>query len=480
MLELTDHTALRTPFSRLSRPASSLRMTRLMARVANSGLPLKLLHHDRPVHERRRGLIQRILVDVLDDADDLAPQVGTVRSRVANALTQRRGRRSPDFAGEVLGDDRHLRTSVDVAPRDVASGDHPRADGAEVARRHDLHSTHRRRRPGRSPSPRRRPALSATRSGPSIGTALAKAAALHAGQRRNLVENLVLHPRDTFRLGHLLRRHPHSGRLDIGSGRKSRARRLSSATNVRIIRPDATSRTSASATCTTTSALRVRCRSRLVLAPRAAPTIGAPCCAACFNAGIAPNSRLENSETTMANATTRGSSEMSSTRGNVVGAVADDHFEAGIRERHAQRAADEREHQAFDQHLSARCLLVARRAPSARQTPDAGCRICTSMQIGDVGARDEQHHSDRRHQDPQHVADAADDFVLQRLHDRCDPPVLERLPPGVLGGVGQALSQIGSIRAMSALASATVTPGLRRARLRIAEAADRQAAAIEA
>ena len=36
--------------------------------------------------------------------------------------------------------------------------------------------------------------------------------------------------------------------------------------------------------------------------------------------------------------------------------------------------------------------------------------------------------------------------------------------PAMLGGIGQALSQIGSIRAMSALASATVTPGLSRAR----------------
>ena len=37
--------------------------------------------------------------------------------------------------------------------------------------------------------------------------------------------------------------------------------------------------------------------------------------------------------------------------------------------------------------------------------------------------------------------------------------------PAMLGDIGQALSQIGSIRAMSALASATVTPGLSRARL---------------
>jgi hypothetical protein len=41
MLGLTDHTALRTPFSRLSRPASLLRMTRLTGRVTDSRAPLK-------------------------------------------------------------------------------------------------------------------------------------------------------------------------------------------------------------------------------------------------------------------------------------------------------------------------------------------------------------------------------------------------------------------------------------------------------
>ena len=107
---------------------------------------------------------------------------GPSPERLANALTERRGGRSPDLAGEVLGDDRHLRPSVDVVPRDVAPGDHPRADGAEVAGRYGLHSTHRRRRPGRvAPARRRRSGCVHTRSGPSIGTALAKAAAVTPG-----------------------------------------------------------------------------------------------------------------------------------------------------------------------------------------------------------------------------------------------------------------------------------------------------------
>jgi hypothetical protein len=39
MLGLPDDTALRTPASRLARPCCSLRMTRLIGRVTNSGAP---------------------------------------------------------------------------------------------------------------------------------------------------------------------------------------------------------------------------------------------------------------------------------------------------------------------------------------------------------------------------------------------------------------------------------------------------------
>ena len=76
MLGLTDDTALRTPPSRLSRPAWSLRMTRLIARDDEQRRAAEVVHHDRPVDHRRCGLMHRILVDVLDDADDLAPDGG--------------------------------------------------------------------------------------------------------------------------------------------------------------------------------------------------------------------------------------------------------------------------------------------------------------------------------------------------------------------------------------------------------------------
>jgi len=58
-----------------------------------------------------------------------------------------------------------------------------------------------------------------------------------------------------------------------------------------------------------------------VLAPRAAPASGWPRWVACFTAGSRPKRTLETIEMTTAKTTTRGSSEMSSTRGNVVGAV---------------------------------------------------------------------------------------------------------------------------------------------------------------
>ena len=58
------------------------------------------------------------------------------------------------------------------------------------------------------------------------------------------------------------------------------------------------------------------------------------------------------------------------------------------------------------------------------------------QQVGDVRARDEQHHADRAHQHPQHALDVADEVVLQRPDVRRDARLLEHLDgcsPGTAG-----------------------------------------------
>ena len=76
--------------------------------------------------------------------------------------------------------------------------------------------------------------------------------------------------------------------------------------NVRIINPALTRSTSAIATCTTTSTLRTRWRSRLTLAVRpmlpSAAEIRGP---VYFSAGISPNNTLDNSERTAVNPNVR-------------------------------------------------------------------------------------------------------------------------------------------------------------------------------
>ena len=48
-------------------------------------------------------------------------------------------------------------------------------------------------------------------------------------------------------------------------------------------------------------------------------------------------------------------------------------------------------------------------------------------QVGDVRARDEQHEADGAEQNPQHVADVADDIDVERTHQRSEPRIVEHL-----------------------------------------------------
>ena len=67
-----------------------------------------------------------------------------------------------------------------------------------------------------------------------------------------------------------------------------------------------TTSTSASATCTTTKALRVALRSRLALDAARGEGLGASMCSACLSAVIEPNRSVDASETATVNASTGG------------------------------------------------------------------------------------------------------------------------------------------------------------------------------
>ncbi len=67
-----------------------------------------------------------------------------------------------------------------------------------------------------------------------------------------------------------------------------------------------TTSTSASATWTTTNALRVVLRSRLALEPRTPPNADMSTSSACLSAVIEPNASVDASETATVNASTAG------------------------------------------------------------------------------------------------------------------------------------------------------------------------------
>ena len=94
-----------------------------------------------------------------------------------------------------------------------------------------------------------------------------------------------------------------------------------SAWNDRIISPELTSSTSASATWTTTSVLRARCRSLLALSVRPPPRSEAPTCGPAYLiTGIDPKSNPATSEMPSVNSSTTPSIPISSSRGRFVGA----------------------------------------------------------------------------------------------------------------------------------------------------------------
>ena len=143
----------------------------------------------RPVDDGRRLLVDAVFANVLDDADHLLP--GLKRS-LADLLADRGRRRTPQFAGEVGGDERNRLETVFFSPCQIPARNQARAVGAEEVRR-DMYLYQR--SGGSSPG---REVLSAAKieshmgSKPSIAIASAKPAEVTPGMAFNFVDDRIL------------------------------------------------------------------------------------------------------------------------------------------------------------------------------------------------------------------------------------------------------------------------------------------------
>src|ERR1035437_8026593 len=178
--------------------------------------------------------------------------------------------------------------------------------------------------------------------------------------------------------------------------------------NVRIMSPEQISRTSARATCTTTSALRARCRSRLWLSAR--PPSRRPVLIptpAYLITGIRPMTMLTKSASPNVNSSTGPSMPISFRRGRPVGFTA-------IRSRNDPKAKPspmrgprKPQPQPLEEH-------PPRDAPPPRPECRADRQLLAAafnahkQQVCYVCARHQKHHGDGTHQYPQNVSHVAD------------------------------------------------------------------------
>ena len=88
---------------------------------------------------------------------------------------------------------------------------------------------------------------------------------------------------------------------------------------------------------------------------------------------------------------------------------------ADAREHEAEHAADDRQQHALGHELAQQPAAAGAERGAHRELamPRLGAR---QQQVGEVGARDQQHERHRRLQHPDGAAGAADDLLLHRLH----------------------------------------------------------------
>ena len=193
---------------------------------------------------------------------------------------------------------------------------------------------------------------------------------------------------------------------------------------LRMSSADPTSRTSADAVCTTTSASRVRLLR---------PTMPRPACWRLprrepekRKAGSRPNAHAASTEMPAVKSSAVRSRPRGGESGNGCAAKAagdrirrraDQERDAGPRDERADRASRGREKQRLG-HLRAHQIASSGAERAAHHQVAAPVLRPHREQVGDVRARDEEDDADRAEQNPQRRRDPADQLLAERLHHR--------------------------------------------------------------
>ncbi len=98
--------------------------------------------------------------------------------------------------------------------------------------------------------------------------------------------------------------------------------------------------------------------------------------------------------------------------------------QCAIGERETEESTHGSEDDAFEEEVR-RDALPSRTESRADRQLLAPSFDAHQQQVCDVGAGHQQHHGDGAHQDPQHVADVADDVLLQRTKIRLEVCLLK-------------------------------------------------------
>jgi hypothetical protein len=235
---------------KFSDPARAVRTTNRDIAADRDLVTLETLRKKGPVHRRRGFLIYTIIVDATDNADNLAPIIFCAD---ANALAQGVARIPKHFARHIFGDCAHRKLFVGVLPGEISARDKGNAQNFKKAG-------------GDKPESSQRWTLAF-----GIGLALDQDGVLPAltGHRGSCVDAYRGGASDGGDAAHNFLFHANRG-LTWVSGIETRkvwtcagavnpGTTFVSARKVRIMRPEQIRSTRASATCTTTRALRARC-----------------------------------------------------------------------------------------------------------------------------------------------------------------------------------------------------------------------------
>ena len=130
-----------------------------------------------------------------------------------------------------------------------------------------------------------------------------------------------------------------------------------------------------------------------------------------------PNTAPLSTETTNVNTRTVRSIPISSTRGSSAGAMRSQQPDRCPGKRHANHTARECEHDALGEQRASDAATARPERGTHRQFLLASFRT-HQEQVGHVPAGDEQHDTDGRHENPEDLADVADDVIGERAHVR--------------------------------------------------------------